>query len=164
MGFPRQKYWSGWPFPTLRDLSDPGIKTVSLALAGRFFTISATWEARFSGSSAGKESACNAEDRGWIPGLGRSSGEGMGYPLHYSWASLVAQLVKNPPASGRPGFIPWVGKIPWRRERLPTPVFSPGEFHGLHSPWGHKELDTTDRLSRSFIILCPLNVYNIISQ
>ena len=36
---------------------------------------------------------------------------------------------------GRPGFDPWVGKIPWRRERLPTPVFWPGEFHGLHSPW-----------------------------
>ena len=38
----------------------------------------------------------------------------------------------------------WVGKTPWRRERLPTPVFWPGEFHGLYSPWGHKELDTTD--------------------
>ena len=45
------------------------------------------------------------------------------------------------------GFDPWVGKIPWRRERLPTPVFWPGEFHGLYSPWGHKELDTTERLS-----------------
>ena len=37
-----------------------------------------------------------------------------------------------------------VGKIPWRRERPPTPVFLPGEFHGLCSPWGHKELDTTE--------------------
>ena len=36
---------------------------------------------------------------------------------------------------------------PWRRERLPTPVFWPGEFHGLYSPWGRKELDTTERLS-----------------
>ena len=45
---------------------------------------------------------------------------------------------------GRPGFDPWVGKIPWRRERLPTPVFWPGEFHGLCSPWGHKESDTTE--------------------
>ena len=49
-------------------------------------------------SPASKESACNAEDTGLIPGLGRSAGEGMGYPLQYSWASLVAQLVKNPPA------------------------------------------------------------------
>ena len=36
--------------------------------------------------------------------------------------------------SGRSGFNPWVGKIPWRKERLPTPVFLPGEFHGLYSP------------------------------
>ena len=48
---------------------------------------------------------------------------------------------------GRPGFHPWVGKIPWRRERLPTPVFWPGEFHGLYSPWGQKELDTPEQLS-----------------
>ena len=47
-------------------------------------------------SSVGKESACNAGDSGSIPGLGRSTGEGIGYPLQYSWASLVAQLVKNP--------------------------------------------------------------------
>ena len=45
---------------------------------------------------------------------------------------------------GRPGFDPWVGKIPWRRERLPTPGFWPGEFQGLYSPWGHKELDMTE--------------------
>ena len=44
----------------------------------------------------GKECACNAGDPGSIPGLGRSAGEGLGYPLQYSWASLVAQLVKNP--------------------------------------------------------------------
>ena len=49
-------------------------------------------------SSAGKESACNAGVPGSIPELGRSAGEGMGYPLQYSWASLVAQLVKNLPA------------------------------------------------------------------
>ena len=46
-----------------------------------------------------------------------------------------------------PRFNPWVGKIPWRRERLPTPVFWPRESHGLYSPWGCKELDTTERLS-----------------
>ena len=46
------------------------------------------------------------------------------------WASLVAQLIKNPPAMWET----WVGKIPWRRERLPTPVFWPGEFHGLYIP------------------------------
>ena len=47
------------------------------------------------GTSAGKESACNAEDSRSVPGSGRSPGEGIGYPLQYSWASLVAQLVKN---------------------------------------------------------------------
>ena len=52
----------------------------------------------FPGSSAGKESTCNAGDPSWIPGSGRSPGEGIGYPLPYSWASLVAQLVKNLPA------------------------------------------------------------------
>ena len=57
----------------------------------------------------------------------------------------MAQLIKNPPAMQET----WVGKIPWRRERLPTPVFWPGEFHGLYSPCGHKELDTTEQLSPS---------------
>ena len=52
----------------------------------------------FPDSSVGKESAHNAGDPGSIPGLGRSTGEGIGYPLPYSWASLVSQLVKNPPA------------------------------------------------------------------
>ena len=52
----------------------------------------------FPDSSVGKESASNAGNPGSIPGLGRSIGEGIGYPLKYSWASLVAQLVKNLPA------------------------------------------------------------------
>ena len=52
----------------------------------------------FPDSSAGKGSACNAGDPGLIPGSGRSAEEGIGYTLQYSWASLVAQLVKNPPA------------------------------------------------------------------
>ena len=52
----------------------------------------------FPDSSTGKESTCNTGDPGWIPGWGRSTGEGLGYLLQYSWASLVAQLVKNPPA------------------------------------------------------------------
>ena len=47
----------------------------------------------------------------------------------------------------RPQFNSWVGKICWRRERLPTLVFWLGEFHGLYSPWGRKESDTTEQLS-----------------
>ena len=52
----------------------------------------------FRGSSVSKESACNAGDPGLIPGLGKSAGEGIGYPLQCSWASTVAQMVKNLPA------------------------------------------------------------------
>ena len=78
--------------------------------------------------SDGKESTCKAGDPGSIPGSGRSAGERIGYPFQYSLASLLAQSVKNPLQYGRPGFDPWVGKIPGRRERLHTPVFWPREF------------------------------------
>ena len=54
-------------------------------------------------------------------------------------------------ACRRPGFDPWVGKITWRRERLPSPVFWPGEFHGLYGPWGRKESDMTARFSLSLV-------------
>ena len=74
-------------------------------------------------SSVGKEFDFNAGDPSSIPGLGRSSGEGIGYPLQYSWASLVSQLVNNLPAMQETRFDFWVRKIPWRRDRLPTPVF-----------------------------------------
>ena len=87
----------------------------------------------FPDSSVGKESACNAGDPGSIPGSGRSPGEGIVYPVQYSWASLVAWVVKNLPATQETWVDPWVGKIPWRRECLPISVFWPGEFHGLYS-------------------------------
>ena len=64
----------------------------------------------FPGSSVGKESACNAGDPGSIPGLGRSAGEGIGYPLQYSWASLVAQLVENQPAMWET----WIQSLGWK--------------------------------------------------
>ena len=59
---------------------------------------------------------------------------------------LVAQIVKNQPAMQETVFNPWGRKIPWRRERQPTPVFLPGEFHGQRSlagpsPWGHKRVE-----------------------
>ena len=59
--------------------------------------------------NAGKESACNTGDPGSIPGLGRSTGEGIDYPLQYSWASVVAQLVKNPTAMWET----WVRSLGW---------------------------------------------------
>ena len=63
----------------------------------------------FPKSTDGKESTCNAGDPGLIPGSGRSAGEGIGYPLQYSWASLVAQLVKNPSAMWKT----WVQSLGW---------------------------------------------------
>ena len=84
----------------------------------------------FPHSSVGKESACNAGDPGSIPGAGRSAGEGLGYPLQYSWASPVAQQVKNSP----PMWETWVHSVgweePWRRERLHTP------YSGLENSMG----------------------------
>ena len=64
-------------------------------------------------------------------------------PLHTNWASLVVQVVKNPPAMLETWVQSLGWKIPWRREQLPTPVFWPGEFHGLYSPCGRKESDMT---------------------
>ena len=64
---------------------------------------------RFPDSSVGKESIYNVGDSGLIPGLGRSNGGGIGYPLQYSWASPVAQLVKNPPAMRET----WVRSLGW---------------------------------------------------
>ena len=63
----------------------------------------------FSGISTGKESACSAGDLCSIPGSGRSTGEGIGYPLQYSWVSFVAQLVKNLPAMWET----WVQSLGW---------------------------------------------------
>ena len=57
----------------------------------------------------GKESTCNVGDPSSIPGLGRSAGEGIGFPLQYSWASLVVQLVKNLPAMQET----WVQSLSW---------------------------------------------------
>ena len=86
----------------------------------------------FPDSSFGKESAHNAGDPSLIPGSGRSTGEGTGYPLQCSWASFLAQLVKNPPAM-------WEASL--EKAKATTPAFWSGEFHGLYSPWRHKESD-----------------------
>ena len=63
----------------------------------------------FPDRSVGKESACNAGDPSLIPGLRRSAGEGIGYPLQYSWAFLVAQLVKNLSAMWET----WIRSLGW---------------------------------------------------
>ena len=76
----------------------------------RIFSLRLVLSQSFPDSSVGKESASNAGDPGSIPGLGRSAGEGIGYPLQYSWASLVAQLLKNLPAMQET----WVRSLGWK--------------------------------------------------
>ena len=73
----------------------------------------------------------------------------------------VAQLVKICLQCRRPEFDPWIEKIPWRRERLPTPVFWPGEFHGLYSTWGHKEPDSTEWLSLSLFTFKGNQIFQV---
>ena len=90
----------------------------------------------------------NARDLDSIPGSGKSLGEGISYPLQDLWSSLVAQMVKNPPAMQETWVRSLGWEIPWRRAWQPTPVFLPGESNRQrslagYSPWGHKESDTT---------------------
>ena len=103
----------------------------------------------FPDSSAGKESACNAGESGSIPGLGRSPGEGIGYPLQYLWISLVAQMVKNPSAMKKT----WIRSLGWEdpleegvatHSTLAWRIPWTEEPGGLHSPWGCKELDMAE--------------------
>jgi len=91
MGFSRQEYWSGLPFPSPGDLRNPGVKPGSPTLQADALP----------SEPPGK--SCS------IPGSGRPPGEGIGYPLQYSWASLVAQLVKNLPAMREI----WVQSLVW---------------------------------------------------
>ena len=121
----------------------------------------------FPGSSAGKEYACNAGDLGLIPGSGRFPGEGIGYPLQYSWASLVGQMVKNVPAMQET----WIRSLGWE-----DPLEEGKATHssilawrilmdrGAWCPWGHKELDTTEQPDFfTFIFYDPMDVGNFFS-
>ena len=80
-------------------------------------------------SPVGKESACNAGDPGWIPGSGRSAREGIDYPLQYSWASVVAQLVKNLPAMRET----WVRSLGWEDPLEKGKVTYPLPYSGLEN-------------------------------
>ena len=101
----------------------------------------------FPDSSVGKESARNARDPSLIPGLRRSSGEGKGYPLQYSWASLVAQLVKNLPAMWET----WVRSLGWE-DPLEKGKATHSSILAWRIPWGHKELDTTVTFTSYLIV------------
>ena len=89
---------------------------------GTGFTGDQQWGEGFCHSSVDKESACNAKDPGLIPGSRRSTGEGISYPLQYSWAFLVAQLVKNLPAMWET----WVQSLGWEHplEKVKATYFS----------------------------------------
>ena len=100
----------------------------------------------FPDSSVGKESACNSGDPSSIPGSGRSAGEGTGYPPQYSWASLIAQLVKNPPAMWET----WVQSL-GREAALEKGKATHSRILAWripYSPWGSQESDMAERLSR----------------
>ena len=104
----------------------------------------------FPDSSDGKESTCNAGDPGSVPGLGRSSGEGIGYPvcLGFPCSSTSKESTCN---EGDLGLIPGLGR---------------SQYSGLensmdYSPWGHKESDTTERLSLSLHGIVLFKVLNL---
>ena len=84
----------------------------------------------FPDSSLGKESSCNAGDPGSIPGSGRSSGEGIGYPFQYSWTSSMAQLVKNSPAMQET----WVQSLGWE-DRLEKGKATQSSILAWGTPW-----------------------------
>ena len=119
MGFSRQEYWSGLPYPPPGDLPNPRIKLMALtlpALAGGFFTTTATWEA---------PNFWHLINICWLDFN------------KFNWIEWLRW------------FSPWVGKIPWRRAWQPIPVFLPEESHGQrslvgYSPWGCKESDMTE--------------------
>ena len=80
--------------------------------------------------SAGKESTCNGGDPGLIPGLGKSPGEGMDYPFQHSWASLMAQMVENPPAMQET----WVQSLSWE-EPLEKRMTTHSSIFAWRIPW-----------------------------
>ena len=114
--FSRQEYWSGLPFPTPGDLlywqMDSCIGRWILYHWATWETLSSEFRLTQTASLIAQlvESTCNAGDPSLIPESGRLAGEGISYPLQYSWASLVAQLVKNLPAMQEI----WVQSLGWK--------------------------------------------------
>ena len=121
----------------------------------------------FPGSSAGKESTCNAGDRHSIPGWGRSPGGGIGYSLQYSWTSLVTQMLKNPPIIGEIWIqIHGLGRSLEELQVIHLSILawriSCTEEPGRLQSMGHKELDmdwTTKHSTDSTNIHCSSQYY-----
>ena len=96
----------------------------------------------FLGCSAGEESSCNAGDPGLIPELGKSAGEGIGCPPQFSWASLLAQLVKNLPAVWET----WVQSLGWEDPLEKETATYSSILTWRYSPWSCKDSDMTEWL------------------
>ena len=110
----------------------------------------------FPHSSAGKESTCNAGDASSIPGAGRSAEEGIGYPLQYSWTSIVAQPVKNTPAIWETlvRFLGW--EDPLKKEKSTHSSILAWRIPWTIQSMSWKELDKTKWLSLSLRDLCRI--------
>ena len=134
MEFSRQKYWTQVALSCFRGSSWPREPTsyTSPALAGRFFTTSTTWK------PIGVKMSVPFSR--FIPSPFPPHDRKLVFYIHdylcfvnkFICTPLLASLVASVCLQcGRPGFDPWVGKIPWRRKWQPTPVLLPGKFHGL---------------------------------
>ena len=125
-------FWEGDKIDNSSSKELPVIPVVhsSLQLAAFNYPMSTPRLIGFPHSSVGKESTCNAGDPSLIPGSGRSTGERIGYPLQYSWASLVAQLVKNPPAMWET----WVRFLGWE-DPLEKGKATHSSILAWRSPW-----------------------------
>ena len=125
--------WSTCPFILVKEIK--GTKILWGNRSHSFLNLVFFWHE----SSIGKESTCNAGDLGSVPGSGRSPGEGIGYPLQYSWSSLVAQLVKNLPSMWET----WIQSLGWE-----DPLEKGKATHSSILAWRScKESDTTEQLS-----------------
>ena len=141
-GFSRQEYWSGLPCPPPRNLPDPGIEPKSLklpALVDRFFTTHATWK-HYEHATYYAISFLENHFLSFLQTRKQSLTLVQGWDLNLPLTLLGfsdRSVVKTPPPRykrcRRHRFNPWVGKSPWRRKRLPTPVFLPGKAHGQRS-------------------------------
>ena len=190
-GSPRILEWAAYPFSS--GSSQPRNWTRVSCIAGGFFTNWATREAPVWKDTCSLmfTAAPSAIVRTWKQPKCPLTNEWIKmwyvYTIHYylaiikEWNIAICSSTNEPRdyygllgwlrvkkiwlQCGRPGFNPWVGKIPWRWEWLPNPVFLPREFHGErslggYSPWGHKESDTeqlTLSLSSEIIILSDVN-------
>ena len=111
----------------------------------------------FPDTSAAEVSSCIAGEPSFIPGSGNPDLLQKGQSTQSNiLGHICGSAGKESVCMQRSGFNPWVWKIPWRRERLPTPVFLPAEFHGSYSLWGRKESDTTEGLVPSISRDIPL--------